>query len=434
MSKIVSMILSSSILVLFITLAGYWKKDLFSQQVKYGLLKTALAYSMIPFVCIKEAIVILYELEFRDDFSGSVTIHGASQVVAVAEDGIRANQVYRISHRVLIVWIGIMLLLLICQLYRYRKFQQRILGSAFRISEGTVSRELCRLRRELKIRRTVKLYRIDSKICPFTMGIFNPVIVVPDLQDEKEIERILLHELWHVKQFDTLVKLLGSFMAAIYWFNPLAHILKYSLNQSCELACDEKITKNMSREERREYARMIIEMAAADPVYQKKNLIAFSDSKRRIKDRVDCIMREKTAFRRSAILITMGMVLCSSFPIFACGDVQVVRGRTVPSEMLLPDGPDHFFEMSFEEEGPEETILYDKQFVDEEGEIYPVDGAAAHEECDVHSYVNGTYSEHEKTGAGGCIVKKYSSKRCSKCGGMQIGELISTTKYTACPH
>lgn len=83
------------------------------------------------------------------------------------------------------------------------------------------------------------------------------------------------------------------------------------------------------------------------------------------------------------------------------------------------------------EEG-EVELLYDRQFVDEEGNIYFIPDEEPHG-CD-HDYVSGTEYRHNKNSDGSCEVSKYRAQRCSKCGTVIQGDRISVTRYDVCPH
>lgn len=89
---------------------------------------------------------------------------------------------------------------------------------------------------------------------PLTMGLFRPAILLPDREiDEKDMEYALLHEWQHCRCRDLWVKgfLLGA--ACVQWWNPLGWILVREGERLCEEACDQRVTGNMSREERRLY-------------------------------------------------------------------------------------------------------------------------------------------------------------------------------------
>lgn len=91
---------------------------------------------------------------------------------------------------------------------------------------------------------------------------------------------------------------------------------------------------------------------------------------------------------------------------------------------------------SFEKSNLYGEIRYEKQFMDENGVIYPVDDSVDTEiyaNCD-HNFIDGTFMQHIKNEDGSCITEKYKSKRCVECDYMVVGDLIGTETYTKCPH
>nr|WP_304578775.1 hypothetical protein [uncultured Acetatifactor sp.] len=80
------------------------------------------------------------------------------------------------------------------------------------------------------------------------------------------------------------------------------------------------------------------------------------------------------------------------------------------------------------------VILYDEQFVDEDGNITPVSGISAQVFCFGHRIVEGYFQTHVADGKGGCVVKTYHSTKCVYCDTVWVGALYSTDTYAKCPH
>lgn len=110
-------------------------------------------------------------------------------------------------------------------------------------------------------------------------------------------------------------------------------------------------------------------------------------------------------------------------------EVMEVLGKDTIT--FIPDGED-----GSELKGDVPEIIYDRQFVDAEGNIYPYsdeETVTTYRSCS-HDFVSGTVIDHEKKSNGGCEVKEYRAQRCSKCGYVIRGEQISSHAYTVCPH
>ena len=81
-------------------------------------------------------------------------------------------------------------------------------------------------------------------------------------------------------------------------------------------------------------------------------------------------------------------------------------------------------------------ILYEEQFVDMQGNIFPVKDTvneSLYRGCN-HNYVSGTAHKHIKNSDGSCRIITYNAERCSICGNILKSDIISEFKYTICPH
>lgn len=92
---------------------------------------------------------------------------------------------------------------------------------------------------------------VSSSIsCPYTAGLFRPVIYLPDIElPEEQWRTILRHEVQHIRSHDELKKLFFLAIQALFWWNPLAHISRKEIDTILELQCDAKVTAGMSQEE-----------------------------------------------------------------------------------------------------------------------------------------------------------------------------------------
>lgn len=72
---------------------------------------------------------------------------------------------------------------------------------------------------------------------------------------------VILHEEEHAKQADQLWGLLRIMLLCSFWYNPFIWAACYFSKQDCELACDERVAKKLSGEERRAYCKSLLEIA-----------------------------------------------------------------------------------------------------------------------------------------------------------------------------
>lgn len=163
-------------------------------------------------------------------------------------------------------------------------------------------------RLRLSVREAV-LYKENIYICdavksPFILGIVKPRIYLSSALKEEEMNYIIAHEKAHLRRKDHLWKPFGYLLLCIYWFNPLCWIAYIMLCKDIELACDEKVIKDMSFGDKKEYSRVLLSCASQRRLVTVCPL-AFGEVG--VKERVKSVLN----YRRPAFWITMiAVVVC----------------------------------------------------------------------------------------------------------------------------
>ena len=117
------------------------------------------------------------------------------------------------------------------------------------------------VKKELKIKRHIKIRMSPDIQSPMLVGVLFPVIYIPcrEIPDEN-MRMVFLHELTHYKRKDLIIKWLSLFVNAVHWFNPLAYLLCANVSEACEVSCDMAVTKNMSDTEQKIYMKTILDL------------------------------------------------------------------------------------------------------------------------------------------------------------------------------
>ena len=102
------------------------------------------------------------------------------------------------------------------------------------------------------------IFQSESVVSPFVLGIIKPKIYLPFNMNESDMEHVIAHEKAHIKRKDHLWKPLGFLLLAIYWFNPLIWVGYILLCKDIELACDEKVVKELDTEHRADYSQALL--------------------------------------------------------------------------------------------------------------------------------------------------------------------------------
>lgn len=76
--------------------------------------------------------------------------------------------------------------------------------------------------------------------------------------EETTQQYVIAHEEAHLKRRDHLWKPFGFLLLSIYWFNPFIWIAYIMLCRDIELACDEKVIKDMGPEDKKEYSKALL--------------------------------------------------------------------------------------------------------------------------------------------------------------------------------
>ena len=150
----------------------------------------------------------------------------------------------------------------------------------------------------------------DEVKSPFILGVFRPRIYVPSTLGGRDLDIVLSHERAHISRGDHIWKPLGFIILCLHWFNPLVWAGYALFCRDVETACDERVIRDMEREERARYSETLMRLAsprtaiAACPV-------AFGEVS--VKDRVKNVLSyKKPAFwvliAGALLIVTLGVV------------------------------------------------------------------------------------------------------------------------------
>ena len=102
------------------------------------------------------------------------------------------------------------------------------------------------------------IYQSEKVCSPFVLGIIRPKIYLPYHMDSREMDHVIAHEQTHIRRKDHWWKPLGFLLLTIHWFNPLKWLSYILLCRDIELACDEKVIREMGNEQRADYTQALV--------------------------------------------------------------------------------------------------------------------------------------------------------------------------------
>lgn len=148
------------------------------------------------------------------------------------------------------------------------------------------------------------IYICDEVTSPFVLGIVKPRIYLSSALNEEEMDYIIAHEKAHLRRKDHLWKPFGYSLLCIYWFNPLCWVAYIMLCKDIELACDEKVIRDMNFEDKKEYSRVLLSCATQRRLVMACPL-AFGELG--VRDRVKSVLNYK---KPSFWIVLISMVAC----------------------------------------------------------------------------------------------------------------------------
>ena len=135
-------------------------------------------------------------------------------------------------------------------------------------------------------RRVVVLPGLESA---FVCGPIRPVLVLPDRDVD---DKVLLHELLHLKHGDVWAGVGVCILRCLHWCNPLIWYCCNRIQNDCESLCDQRVLERLEGEERRAYGRILLSMAD-DRHARAPGTSSMANGGRNIKARIAAIARFK---------------------------------------------------------------------------------------------------------------------------------------------
>ena len=148
---------------------------------------------------------------------------------------------------------------------------------------------LCR-KVDTAVRYKDNIFQSENVSSPFVLGIIKPRIYLPFNMNGQDLEHVVAHEQAHIRRRDHWWKPLGFLLLTIHWFNPLMWLAYVLLCRDIELACDEKVIKELDNEQRADYAQALVVCSVNRPMIAACPL-AFGEVG--VKDRVKSVMNYK---------------------------------------------------------------------------------------------------------------------------------------------
>lgn len=267
MNILFAMSISGSIVFLLYLVTKPISNQHLTAHWQYNFLRICLLFYLIPYQCFQNKFLMLYNLLFGtgtavNPLKDDIIVYEAKNTIYITSDG-RMHYKYWLPLLIFsIIWLCSVTVLLSRQIKKYRSCRNHLL----RLSE-TSDTESCNIANHC--RNTIFLQQTKRSkiiICPFvkspiTIGLFNPVIVLPRQDNTEDLSQYLSHELSHIGNRDALWKFIAFLTILVHWYNPLVYLLFYEICVVCEKNCDEIVTESLDETQKEHYENLIIESA-----------------------------------------------------------------------------------------------------------------------------------------------------------------------------
>lgn len=203
---------------------------------------------------------------------------------------------YRIGLIVFIVYYGISYLRL-----------RRILKKGRQPSQDKILkiRQICE-QYDLKMCKVIVIEDIKSA---FVCGVLSPVLVIS--QDDLN-EKIILHEMMHLKYKDPLQNIIWTCFRCLHWMNPFLWFIFDIIGNDMEALCDQRVLERLEGEERREYGKTLLLMAN-EKYARAVGTSSLSNGGKNIANRIKKIVRFKK-YPKGMSLVSICIILVLGFP------------------------------------------------------------------------------------------------------------------------
>lgn len=165
---------------------------------------------------------------------------------------------WEIYHLILLIWLGGFLFKLIRYIFGEFRFR-KVIKNIPSIKNKEILHCLQKIEMKYNDCGRFRVIQLSAFKAPTIIGLINPIIILPTISLSKsEISFVLDHEARHFYNYDLWLKMVVDFLFMIYWWNPLAYLLKKNTIMAFELCTDLNITTNLTENKKLQYLECIL--------------------------------------------------------------------------------------------------------------------------------------------------------------------------------
>ena len=261
-----------------------------------------------------------------------------------------------------IVYLIIMPMFLFYLGYIYLQISQS-LKSLSEIYDPAILGQVLSIRQSLGIKRKIKVLQSDHDKTPWTWGIFQSKIILPNTFSEwssEEQQNALVHELSHIHRFDLSTFIITRICCCLYWFHPLVWIGYWKMVLESEKACDDLVLLGGSKGSL--YASQLMEVA--NSIYRgsiQQPIVAGMARPSSLSHRVQSILDgdiRRDGISKQVVTLSTSITLVLSLTLVACQTITEQPGGEITTD--TPTMSDTVYKRLLEAEEYIENRQYDE--------------------------------------------------------------------------
>lgn len=133
-----------------------------------------------------------------------------------------------------------------------------IVGIAMLLAYTVISYLRVKRRISTAVRLRDNIFQSENVVSPFVLGIVKPKVYLPFNIGGQDIDYVIAHEYAHIRRKDHWWKPFGFLVLALHWFNPFMWLGYVLLCRDIELACDEKVVKELDAAQKADYSQALL--------------------------------------------------------------------------------------------------------------------------------------------------------------------------------
>lgn len=133
-----------------------------------------------------------------------------------------------------------------------------IVGAVLMLGYMTVSYLRLKSRVRTAVRCADNIFQSEYVPSPFVLGIVHPRIYLPFGMEGAERAYVIAHEQAHLKRRDHWWKPIGYLLLSLHWYNPAVWAAYALFCRDLELACDERVVRDLSAGQRADYSQALL--------------------------------------------------------------------------------------------------------------------------------------------------------------------------------